>query len=299
MSLSCTIFLVVDDSKKQEIILFENLLNHCGVKHELFTCCKAPVSDEIKRLNPNLTLTPQHHYPKELNEAVNNSTTEYIVFINVPFIGQDGWLKEYLNFLEKSEANCLIVPYLNYLKDFDKSEFLNPYGEIMDIQISDTKPNDILGMHIFRTATFNVNGGFVGYPETCLSECLIHYRKKTENVIVYNGFLNVLRDEIFNCKLNKDFLKIAPVKEFSPVEEIAYHNLDSFFENKLKKPAIKFMLDYLGLFGFRCDSLTSDQINEIILYATHYNLQFEIKYASVKTEKRIGFNIFVLMKQKK
>lgn len=298
MSFSCTIFLIVDDNRKQEILLYEDLLKRSGLKYELFTCSGTPISDDVRRLKPNLAFGFSHDFPRQLNDAVSKSTTEFIAFLNVPFIAQNDWLKEYVEFLEKSEANCLIVPYLNYRKDFHNSEYLNPYGEIMDVKISDTKPNDILGMHIFRTNTFYDIGGFVGSQKSVLNECLIHYRKKCVNVIVYNSFLNNIRDEFYSCNIDKVYLQLQPVRDFSPVEEIAFHNLDDFLIQKLKIEPKKFALDFIGYFGFRCDSLNSEQLAEVINYATFYNLQFEIKYAPIENTKRISKNIYVLMKTK-
>jgi hypothetical protein len=117
--------------------------------------------------------------------------------------------------------------------------------------------------------------------------------------VIYDKFLKTIRDNNFSCEINTNFLSLQPVKDFSPVEEIAYHNLDDFLVNKLSISANKFAFDFLGVFGFRCDTLNSRQLSELGLYATHYNLDFEIKYAFLENEKRVGQNIFVIMKQKK
>ena len=299
MNLSCTIFLIVDKVPKQDVLVYQNLLNNCGVKYELFTCEETPIPDETKILNPNIRFGKHYDFPKGLNEGIFRSTTEYILFINEPFIAETDWLKDSLNFLINSEANCLIMPYLSYRNELHKTQFLNPYGEIMDVLVTETKQNDILGMHIFRKNTFFNMGGFMGYQYSNLEDCLIHYRKKIENVVIYDKFLKTIRDNNFSCEINTNFLSLQPVKDFSPVEEIAYHNLDDFLVNKLSISANKFAFDFLGVFGFRCDTLNSRQLSELGLYATHYNLDFEIKYAFLENEKRVGQNIFVIMKQKK
>ena len=297
MNPSCTIFLIVDESQKKDILVYQNLLNNCGVKYELFTCEKTPILPDTKILNPNKRYGKHYDFPKGLNEAIYRSTTEYILFINQPFISEFDWLKDSLNFLANSEANCLIMPYVSYRKELYKTEYLNPYGEIMDVLVSETKPNDILGMHIFKKSVFYNMGGFIGYQKSNLEYCLIHYRKKIENVIVYNKFLKTIRDNDFSCEINNDFLQLQPVRDFTPVEEIAYHNLDDFFVNKLKANASKFAFDFQGVFGFSCDSLNHQQIKQLQTYCTHYNLKFEIKYASIEKENNIYKNLFVLMTQ--
>lgn len=298
MNLSCTIFLIVDKSPKQDILVYKNLLSNCGVKYELFTCEKTPLLDENEILNANVRYGKHYDFPKGLNEAIYRSTTEYILFINQPFIAEIDWLKDCLNFIENSEANCLIMPYLSYRKAFHKTEFLNPYGEIMDVLVTETKPNDILGMHIFKKSVFYNMGGFIGYQYSNLEECLIHYRKKIENVIIYNQYLKTIRDNYFTCEINKDFLQLQPVRDFSPVEEIAYHNLEDFLEKKLGIVANKFAFDFQGVFGFRCETLNNAQFKELQFFCTKYNLEFEMKYASVEKEKTINQNLFVIMKQK-
>lgn len=297
MTPSCTIFLIVDESQKKDILVYQNLLNNCGVRYELFTCEKTPILPETKILNPNVRYGKHYDFPKGLNEAIYRSTTDYILFINQPFISEVDWLKNCLNFLVKSEANCLIMPYLSYLKAFHKTEFLNPYGEIMDVLVSETKPNDILGMHIFRKNVFYNMGGFLGYQYSNLEECLIHYRKKIENVLVYNEFLKNIRDNHFSCEINKDFLQLQPVREFTPVEEIAYHNLEDFLKTKLDITANTFAFDFQGVFGFRCHFLNNTQLTKLQTYCTHYNLKFEIKYSPIEHEKRVTQNLFVLMTQ--
>ena len=299
MNLSCTIFLIVDNLLQQDVLVYQNLLDKCGVKYELLTFEKTTISDKTELLKPNKRISKYNDFPKALNEGIAKSTTEYILFINEPFIAETDWLKNSLNFLISSEANCLIMPYLCYRNDLHKTEFLNPYGEIMDVLVTETKQNDILGMHIFKKNTFYNMGGFIGNENFKLENCVIHYRKKIENVVIFNKFLKTIRDNCFSCEINTNFLSLQPVKDFSPVEEIAYHNLDDFLVNKLSISCNKFTFDFLGVFGFRCDSLNSRQLKELELFATHYNLEFEIKYASLQNEKRVRENIFVILKEKK
>ena len=103
MSLSCTIFLIVDNNQKQEILLYEDLLKRSGLKYELFTCSGTPICDEVKRLKPNLAFGFSHDFPRQLNDVVSRSSTEFIAFLNVPFVAQNDWLKEYVAFLEKAK----------------------------------------------------------------------------------------------------------------------------------------------------------------------------------------------------
>lgn len=297
MNLSCTIVLIVDEKHTQEILLYKDILKRCGVKYELFTCNDFPIHDALKKLYPSYSFGFGYDFPKNLNRAVSESTTDYIVYINVPFIAEDDWLKNYLNFLNHSEANCLIVPYLNYKNQLEKSEFLNPYGEILDIQ-SPKNPNEIIGMHIFHKNNFYNYGGFVGRQYHTLNECLIHYRKKCEYVLVYNQFLKTIRDEFFECKIENEFLQLQPVRDFTTREEIAFHNLDDYVTKNLKINCNKFAFDFIGVFGFRCNLLNTEQINYINEYAVYYNLKYEIKFATSEKENQIGNNLFVLFQTK-
>jgi len=297
MSLSCTIFLVVNETKKQDLLIYSDTLNKCGVKYELFTCNKSYVCEKTKSLKPNKAFTNQNNISLTLNQAVCSSTTDYILFINTPFICEANWLKEYLQFFETSEADCLIVPYLDNIDKFVKSEYLNPFGEILDIQIADNSDTNILGMHLFKTSTFLINGGFVSYNFSPIDECLIHYRKKCENVIVYNQFLKNIYEQNFTAEINQKFLQKTPVRNFSPSEEIAFHNLDVFFL-KTDLKAQKFMFDFLGVFGFRCEGLNKAQLISLLEYSKFYDLNIDVQYISAKQEKRIRNNIFVVLKRK-
>lgn len=299
MKHSCTIILVVDNVLSQEITLYQNLFQNSGVNYELFTCSKHTPIDSTKLLSPNLVFGCSADFPKTLNTAIYQAKSDYILFLDTCFIAPNDWLKAYLIALEKSEANCLIAPYLCYLKDFSKSEYLNPFGEILNTYIAENKPNDILGVHIFNKNVFYSKGGFVGDNNFTLNECLIHYRKKLPNIFIDCNFLKVLKNNVFTCEIKKEFLSEMPLREFSHIEEIAFHNLPNFLHKVEIIHYKKFMLPYVGKFGFRCGQINSNQLKNLMIFCTHYNLQIEICTSFPEKENQFSDNLIVLLQQNK
>jgi hypothetical protein len=89
----------------------------------------------------------------------------------------------------------------------------------------------------------------------------------------------------------------VPLKTFSPVEEMAYHELDNLLHT-CKIEAEKFMTEFMGVFGFRTMCLTQKHLKTINSYCVRFNLNFEIKSGFLSPEQKLNKNVWIIFKTK-
>jgi len=295
MPSNCTIILVVQDSTKFQFSLLKNMLDFSGVNFELIVLTEK--SQAIyEELNPSKVFAINNNLVKCLNGSVEIAKSSNLVFVNQLFIPKKNWLKDCLTKINQCKINCLIAPYISYIQHLEKSEFLNPYGELYDCLVPTKNFNDIFGVHIFNKQVFNNFGGFVFQNLIGFEDCIIHYRQKIFNSLIDTNFIHNVSDCNYTAIIQKHLLEKTPLREFTPIEEIAFHNLDNLIETEIFEFE-KFMLPFFGKFGFRCNSINKNKLEQINNFATYYDLTFEIN-TIFPQKQNFKNNLYVLMARK-
>jgi hypothetical protein len=103
----------------------------------------------------------------------------------------------------------------------------------------------------------------------------------------------VYKRQEFN-KVNK--LQI-PLRTLTPIEEMAYHDLDNLLHEE-NLPAQKFIFEFSCVFGFRCMCLNKQNLEKIDWFATRFNLKYEIKSKFLNAEQKLNNNVWVIFSTK-
>jgi hypothetical protein len=175
---------------------------------------------------------------------------------------------------------------------------LNNEFELKDVLVP-TK--DIYcGLTLVGIETVKMLGGFnleLSFDEA-VTEYTLRAKKIGQNNVVSFDFLTALLPQK-NIEIidSENLLVERKIREFSLVEEIAYHDLDNFFD-KNNIEGEKFMFDFTGTFGFRCMCLNQNTLKKLNTFCTHFNLSFEIRSYFLSAEQKLNKNLYVVFTYK-
>jgi hypothetical protein len=294
---NATIVVSVCEKFKPYLKLLNDNLNKSGARFELF------VITDIENLEVSFMK------PKKVYFCQNKGATEYLnevilkpnnclVLISEPFLCQENWLKNLINFKENLH-NCgsVCLPFHSYIDNIVLSHALNNQFEISDVYV--LKQNAYCGITCIGQEAINSIGGF--NTELKFENSIVEYIERLKKIGSQNFISLEFATNLFskkNISINdKDIQIERPIRQFSPIEEIAYHSLDDFFV-KTKLQAEKFMFDFTATFGFRCMCLEQNQISKLIKFCSKYNLNFSIKSHFVTKEQRLNKNTYVIFELK-
>jgi len=289
----CVTFVFYID-KVHQVNLYKSMLKECGVKYELFVLASFVLgSDQLSELKPNAYQNTETITEAEaLTLFASEATTSNFVIIPKPFIAKANWAREHSFLFEKSIEQCMVVPYIDYLTELKPSHVLDGYNELVNC-FSPLRDNMLYGVHWFETSVFKMYGAFLG---SNFFDCLIYYRKKIEGVFFPQETLMNIDSVPKEIVLEEKYLVHKPLRVLSNIEEIAYHDLLSFFE-KAQIKAQRFYFAFSATIGFRCESLNSKQVKILNEYCILKGVSFEIKAIQLSKEQRLGNNLFVFISE--
>lgn len=294
---NATIILSVNKNFKPFLrLLFKNL-QFSGVRYELF------IISECEDCNFEF-LSPKKVYINKngsecINEIIAQVSSSNLIFISEPFICKVNWLKNFIS-LKNKTLNCgsVILPFHSYISNLELTHRISCDFEIEDVYV--TKKNVFCGITLLGLETVKMLGGF--NIELPFDEAIVEYnlraKKIGRNNIVSFEFLTALFEhkniEISNCL---DIIIERKIRDFTPIEQIAYHDLDNFFiHNKLE--AEKFMFEFTGVFGFNCNCLNQNLTKNLNKFCAKFNLSYEIKSVFLSSAQRLDKTLYILFSPK-
>jgi hypothetical protein len=294
---NASILLSVNESFKPFLNLFNRNLQFSGVRYELFIISELP-DFNFEFLSPKKVFLNESG-SECLNEIVAHTSTPNFVFISEPFLCKKNWLKNLIT-LKKSIQNCgnVILPFHSFIDNFEFTHTLNNSFEIQDVLVP---IKDIYcGVTLVGIETVKMLGGF--NLELSFDEAIVEYTLRAKkigqkNIASFDFITALSHQKNIEILESKSLLIERKIREFTPVEEIAYHNLDVFFENN-KIQAEKFMFDFTGIIGFRCMCLNQSALENLIDFSNNYNLSFEIKSYFLTVEQKLNKNTYILFSLK-
>ena len=290
---NATIILSVNESFKPFLRLLNRNLQWSGVRYELF------IISEFLDYNFEF-LSPKQVFLNEngsecINKVVAQTSTPNFIFISEPFLCKENWLKDLITLKNKIQ-NCgnVILPFHSFINNFDFTHTLNNDFELEDVLV--LNKDVYCGLTLVGIETVKMLGGFnldLSFDEA-VTEYTIRAKKIGQNNIVSFDFVTaLLQQKNVEISDSKNLLVERKIREFTPVEEIAYHDLDNFFyKNKIEGE--KFMFDFTGTFGFRCMCLNQSALKKLDKFCIHYNLSFEIRSYFLSAEQKLNKNIYVV-----
>lgn len=293
---NATIVVSVYDSFKPYLKLLNSNLSKSGVRFELFVITHLNNS-EFSILKPKQVFYAEKNKGSEcINRIINENPNNDFVFISEPFLCNENWLLKHINFKNKLQGcGSVLMPFNRYISNFKLSYCLNKDFELSDVYI----PNEIsnFGIPLICNESIKSIGGF--NTNLSVEQGVLEYLYRISKV----GFSNLASFEFLTPILNRNAIHFEneqkvdiyqPIREFSPIEEIAYHSLDDFFaKNNLE--AEKFMFDLTATFGFRCMCLTQDLIKKIDSFCLNHNLTYQIKSQFLSSEQRLNKNTYIIL----
>jgi hypothetical protein len=294
---NATIILSVNESFKPFLRLLNRNLQCAGVRYELF------IISELLDCNFEF-LSPKKVFVKEngsecINEVVAQTSTPNFIFISEPFLCKSNWLKDLINLKNKIQ-NCgnVILPFHSFINNFEFTHTLNNDFELEDVLVP--IKHIYCGLTLVGIETVKMLGGFnldLLFDEA-VTEYTLRAKKIGQNNIVSFDFVTaLLKQKTIEITDTNNLLVERKIREFTPVEEIAYHELDNlFYQNQIEGE--KFMFDFTGTFGFRCMCLNQSALKKLDKFCIHYNLSFEIRSYFLSAEQKLNKNIYVVFTYK-
>jgi hypothetical protein len=294
---NATIFVSVNESFKPFLRLFQRNLQCSGVRYELF------IISELLDFSFDF-LSPKEVFVKQngsecINKIVSKSATPNFVFISEPFLCKSNWLKDLINLKNKIQ-NCgnVVLPFHSYINNFELTHTLDNDFELADVLV--LKENIYCGATLIGIETVKMLGGF--NPELSFDEAIVEYTLRTKkigqnNVVSFDFASALLPHKNISVTDDKNFIVERKLREFSPVEEIAYHDLDNLFELSGIE-AEKFMFDFTASFGFRCMCLNQEHLTFLTDFCIRFNLRFEIRSYFLSSEQRLNKNTYIVFTYK-
>lgn len=280
--------------------LLDTSLKQSGARFELYLIVDENTFD-VSFLNPKKVFvkTKNTKTTEFLNLILNEKPLNYFVFISEPFLCQMNWLKNLIKFKENIHTcGTAILPLSNHIDNLELSHTLNCDFELSDVYV--LKENKYSGIVLFGQETINSIGGFNTYLDinSATTEYMLRGNKNGFPTYASFDFVTpVLDKKIIAIKDTPEIRIEQPIREFSPIEEIAYHHLEAFFEICNLK-AEKFMFDFTAVFGFRCMCLEEYQIEELNRFCINYNLSYTIRSYFLPKEQKLNKNIYVIFNLK-
>jgi hypothetical protein len=303
MEISNATFIVsINENFLPFLNLLKGNLDKSGVRYELFIISNLEAPYDFSDLKPKMVLeaNPDKLETDILNEFLLSISTSNVIIIQEPFLCSEDWAKENIYLKEKLlNIGVLTIPFNTFHDNFNLTSTLNKNFDLEDVNA--LNKNIYCGLSIVPLETIKMLGAF--NPNNCLKIALLEYSVRATKLgyqnysslsfitPIYNKHSIELLDIPENSKLQ------IPLKLFSPIEEMAYHDLDNFLDaNKIDGQ--KFYLEFSGVFGFRCSSINSSLINNINSYSKRFNLSYDIKSMFLDQEQKLNRNIWILFSAK-
>jgi hypothetical protein len=286
--------------------LFKSNIEKSGVRYELFLVSdisELEATPDYSELQPKLIIenTNKNHidFTHKISQSFKNISTSNVFFILEPFLCNNDWAKNYIN--EKNnlqDIGSFVIPFSTYINNLNLTYTLDRNFELKSVY--DLELNKYCGIYLFSTDRLNLLGA-IDNCET-LEEAIVKYSIRASKL----GYKTIASlqliipiqqpiDITVDSKKVKN-LQIA-VRTFTPIEEMAYHDLDNlFYEENL--PAQKFLFEFSCVFGFRCMCLNKQNLEKIDWYATRFNLKYEIKSKFLNAEQKLNNNVWVIFNTK-
>jgi hypothetical protein len=283
---------VIQIDKEHQVGIVKSMLKECGVKYELFVIAPFSFHGNLGfELNPKqVFLNDTCSTGEILSKIILEASTSNIVIIPTPFIAKKEWAREQHRLFDNSTEQCMVVPYIDYMTELEPSHILDGYFDLVNCY-TPKKENLLYGVHWFELNVFRNTGSVLG--ET-IDDCLVHYRTKVEGC--FFPFINLINVAPVPKKteINSNYLIHTPLRTLTAVEEIAYHDLPNYFL-KANLKAHRFSFDFTATIGFRCESLSMEQLNLLNEFCIFKNVKYEIKSIYLSKEQRLGNNLFVFL----
>lgn len=291
---NATIVVSVNEKFKPYLNLLNENLKKSGARFELFIITNVKDLD-VSFLKPNKKYVCQDEEGSEYLNEVIRKPNNCLVLISEPFLCQSNWLKKLIEFKDNLHScGSVILPFHSYIQDFELTHTLNNEFELSDVYAL-PKPK-YCGITLIGQEAINLIGAF--NSELDFDSAIVEYIYRLKKLGIENFVSFEFATNIFEKKHLNEFdlsnLQIErAIRSFSPIEEIAYNNLDSWFQ-KANLQAEKFMFEFTATFGFRCMCLNSYQLQLLQQFSLHYNLTFEIKSHFLSSEQRLQKNTYVI-----
>jgi len=294
-------------SVNEKFLPFLNLikgnLEKSGVRYELFIISNLEYSYDFSDLKPKMVLNanPEKLETEILNEILLSISTSSIFLIEEPFLCSDNWAKENISVKDSLlNIGLLTIPFNTYHNNFSLTHTLNKNYDLQDVCALNN--NIYCGLTVIPLETIKLLGAFnYEYP---IKKAILEYSLRATKLGYQNfsslGFITPIYDKTESIELSEisETARVqVPLKAFSPIEEMAYHDLDNFLHNN-KVDGQKFYLEFSGVFGFRCLSVNSILIKNINDFAKRFNLNYEIKSMFLEQEQKLNRNIWIMFSAK-
>lgn len=305
MSFPTATFIVSVEKKTFPFLsLFKSNLDKSGVRYELIVLSELNTGYNFSELKPKLVLenngnTTGNIFYKNLNNLLSNLSTPNVFFISDPFLCSENWAKNYISTADSIQGlGTLAISFSDKIKDLYLTHTLNKDFELTDVYT--LEKNSYCGIYLIPIETIQMIGAFCEmktFKESILQYCLRASKSGLKNYVSLDLITSILPyEEIVVTEESVTEIQI-PIRSFTPIEEMAYHDLDNlFFEHKIKGK--KFIFDFTGVFGFRCECLNEDNLKTIHSFAVRFNLDFNIKSGFLSREQLLNNNVWVVFKFK-
>ena len=300
---TATFIVSVNEKLLPFLTLIKGNLDKSGVRYELFIISNLETQYDFSDLKPKMVLkaNPEKLETEILNEFLLSISSSSIFLIEEPFLCSDNWAKENI-YVKDNLLNIglLTIPFNTYHNNFSLTHTLNKNFDLQEVYALNKNIN--CGLTIIPLETIKLLGAFnCEYP---IKKAILEYSVRATKLGYQNfssvGFITPIYDKIESIELSviSETTRVqVPLKQFSPIEEMAYHDLDNFlYTNKIDGQ--KFFLEFSGVFGFRCLSVSSILINKINLFSKRFNLSYEIKSMFLEQEQKLNRNIWIIFSAK-
>lgn len=298
---NATFIVCVDEKFIPYLKLLKSNLNKSGVRYELFILSLLDEKFDFSDLQPKKVWKKSNviNDAFAVNEMLSEVSTENVFIIQEPFLCSENWCKEAIH--TKSSIlglGVLIIPYVEHIDNLYQTHTLNKDFDIMDIYA--LHKNKYCGVYLLSLDTITALGGFntnLGLKYGVLEYCTRAIKMGLVNYATLKTLTSLTSKEEIVFYTDTPAQIQIPLKTFSPVEEMAYHELDNLLYS-CKIEAEKFMTEFMGVFGFRTVCLTQQHIQTIHSYCIRFNLNFEIKSGFLSAEQKLNKNVWIIFKTK-
>jgi hypothetical protein len=301
MKISNATFIVsIDENFLPFLNLLKGNLDKSGVRYELFIISNLQAPYDFSDLKPKMVLeaNPDKLETDILNEFLLSISTSNVFIIQEPFLCSDDWAKN--NICVKDNIlniGVLTIPFNTYHNNFNLTSTLNKNFDLEDVCALDK--NIYCGLSIVPLETIKMLGAF--NTNYSLKKAVLEYSVRATKLGYQNysslSFITPIYDKTHTVEVSEITNLQIPLKLFSPIEEMAYHDLDNFLHTN-KIDGQKFYLEFSGVFGFRCSSINSILMKSINSYSKRFNLSYDIKSMFLGQEQKLNRNIWILFSAK-
>lgn len=298
---SVTFITCVDEKFIPYLKLLKNNLKKSGVRYELFILSLLNKDFDFSDLQPKKVWEKSNiiNDAFAVNEMLSEVSTENVLIIQEPFLCSENWCKKAVNIKNSIlSLGVLILPYVEHIENLYQTHTLNKDFDLIDIYT--LHRNKYCGVYLLSLDTITALGGFntnLGVKYGILEYCVRAIKMGLSNYATLKTLTSLTPKEEIAFNIEDPEQIQVPLKTFSPVEEMAYHELDNLLYN-CKISAKKFMTEFRGVFGFRTICLSQENLQTIHSYCIRFNLTFEIKSVFFSAEQKLNANVWIVFKTK-